>query len=333
MMLHEAIRSGRRVVLGALCWGLLLGTAGTSGLTPAVAAEDYPNKVVTLLVPFGAGGGTDRWARVMASSGFDVVEHGIRVENRGGAQGTIGWKNMLARGPDGHTVLLASPTPVLGSLIEKTPPFNPLNVKIVAYYSVFRPTLMVPKGKPYSDWQGFLDHIKTAKKKPSVGGTISLLIGLVNLLDQVGLADRVIPVTYSGTGKTMNDFLGGHIDLALVTTSTVVTILDRAIPIVNGTDRPYVGKAAKAFGKKVPNATDLGLKPFNPPRFIAMHPDTPDHQVDVMSKAFGKLLSLKQTKRLMAKLGEEIVYYPREKAEREYKKMVESSKKHLKLLK
>lgn len=331
MMLHEAIGSARRVLVGALCWGLLLGTAGTSGPAPAVAAEEYPDKVVQLLVPFGAGGGTDRWARVMASSGFDVFTHGIRVENRGGAQGTVGWKHMLSKGADGYTVLLASPTPVIATMLEKTPPFDPADIKIVAYYSVIRPTLMVLKGKSYSDWNGFIEHLKKGGKKPTVGGTLLLLIGLANLLDQVGLADRVTMVPYSGTGKSMSDFLGGHIDAVMVTDTTAAQSVDRAVSLVNGSGLPYVGAAAKALGN-VPNATDLGLEPYNPPRFLAMHPDTPDEQVRTMSEKFGKLLSLKPVKNLIAKLGEEIVFIPREQAEDEYKKLVASSRKYLPLL-
>ena len=332
MMLYEAIRSGRRVVRSALFWGLLLGTAGTSGLTPAVAAEEYPNKVVQLLVPFGAGGGTDRWARVMASSGFDVFKHGMRVENRGGAQGTIGWKHMLSQGADGHTVLLASPTPVIATMLEKTPPYDPANVQIVAYYSVIRPTLMVLKGKSYSDWKGFVEYLKKGGKKPTVGGTLLLLIGLANMLDQLGLADRVTMVTYSGTGQSMSDFLGGHIDTVMVTDTTAVQSVDRAVSIVNGSGLPYVGAAAKALGE-VPNATDLGLVPYNPPRFLAMHPDTPDEQVKVMSDKFGKLLNLKPVKNLIDKLGEEIVFIPRERAKEEYKNLVASSRKYLPMLK
>ena len=77
----------------------------------AAAAADYPSKTVKAIVPFGAGGGTDRWARIMSSVAFDVMDHGWHIQNRGGAAGTIGWKFMLDQGADGHTILLASQTP------------------------------------------------------------------------------------------------------------------------------------------------------------------------------------------------------------------------------
>lgn len=299
---------------------------------PAFAADDYPSKVVQCIVPFGAGGGTDRWARVMSSVGFDVFKSGMRIENRGGAAGTVGWKHMLDRGADGHSILLASPTPVIAALLEKKPPFDPANVKIAAYYSVMKPTLMAPKGKPYSSWDGLVKHLKAGGKKLTIGGTITQTLGPASLLSQLGLIDRVILVTYSGTGKTVNDFLGGHIDLAAVTTSTATTLAGKAVAILNASDIEYPAKARKVLGD-VPNAKTLGLRSFNPPRFIAMHPDTPDEQVAIMSKKLGEMLNSKPVKNLIGKLGEEIIFVPHDQAAKSYNDTLAEARKHLPMFK
>ena len=297
-----------------------------------VMAEDYPSKVVQAIVPFGAGGGTDRWARVMSSVGFDVFKSGMRVQNRGGASGTVGWKHMLDRGADGHSILLASPTPVIAALLEKKPPFDPVKVKIAAYYSVMKPTLVAPKGKPFSTWKGLVSHLKSGGKKVTIGGTITQTLGPASLLSQLGLIDRVILVTYSGTGKAVNDFLGGHIDMVTVTTSTAVSLAKKSSIVVNASSLEYPKKAKKTLGF-VPNATTLGLKPFNPPRFVAMHPDTPDEQVAAMSAKLGKMLKSKPVTRLIGKLGEVIVYQPHDKAATSYQAVLQDAKKHLKLFK
>jgi tripartite-type tricarboxylate transporter receptor subunit TctC len=319
----------RRALIGTLSMGAVLGMTGVLS-TPAQA--EYPSKTVLTVVPFGAGGGTDRWARVMSSVGFDVFKEGMRIQNRGGAGGTIGWKYMLDKGPDGHTILLASPTPVIAAMLEKKAPFDPSNVKIVAYYSNMRTTVMAPKGKAYDSWKGFLKYIKTAKKKPTYGATITHAIGLANMLDQLGLTKKVIFVTYSGTGKAVNDYLGGHINMIGISSSTAITLAKKHNVIVNGSSNPYPKKVAKKIGK-VPMASDLGLKPFNPPRFIAMHPDTPVKQVQLMSAKFKKLLSMKPVKKLMGKLGEQIVFLPHDQATAEYNKVLKSSRHLLKLLK
>lgn len=298
----------------------------------AAFAGDYPDKTVQAIVPFGAGGGTDRWVRVMSSVGFDVFDKGMRIQNRGGAGGTVGWKYMLEKGADGHSLLFASPTPVIAALLEKNPPFDPNNVKIVAYYSVMKPTLMAPKGKPYSSWDGLVKYLKSGGKKVTIGGTITMTLGPASVLNQLGLVDRVILVTYSGTGKAVNDFLGGHVDMVALTTSTAMTLTDRAVPILNSTDIDYPKDAKKKLGE-VPNAKTIGVKPFNPPRFIAMHPDTPDAEVAVMSKKLGEMLASKPVKNLIGKLGEVIVYRPYDKAAQEYKDVLASAKKNLPLFK
>ncbi len=317
---------------GLLAAGTLALGIAWSGPAAITAAADYPNQVVNAIVPFGAGGGTDRWARVMSSVGFDVFGHGMRVQNRGGAAGTIGWKYMLNKGPDGHSLLMASPTPVLAALLEQNPPFDPADVKIAAYYSIMKPTLMAPEGKPYSTWDGLVAELKNGGRKITIGGTITQTLGPASMLAQLGLVDRVTLVTYSGTGKAVNDFLGGHIDMVTVTTSTALSLLGRAVPVANASDLDYPKKAAKELGQ-VPNAASLGLKPYNPPRFIAMHGDTPDDQLASMSTLLGELLGTKSVKRLIGKLGEEITYLPHDAASKAYTKVLESAKANLGLFK
>ncbi len=311
-----------RLSLGLAAALLLAGGGGN------VLAADYPSKAITAVVPFGAGGGTDRWARVMSSVGFDVFGTGMRVQNRGGASGTVGWKYMLDQGADGHTVLMGSPTPVIAALLEKQPPFDPTKVKIVAYYSIMKPTLIAPKDKPFSSWDGLVTYLKEGGKKLTLGGTITQTLGIASLLGQLDLADRVVLVPYSGTGKAVNDFLGGHIDLAAVTTSTAVSLADKSVSLVNATDLDYPENATGVLGN-VPNAKKLGLKPFNPPRFIAVHPDTPDEQVAILSEKFGEMLKSKPVDRLIGKLGEVIIFVPHDEAKDAYQDVLAEAKKYL----
>jgi tripartite-type tricarboxylate transporter receptor subunit TctC len=307
--------------------------AATVAMQPTQAVADYPNdKTVLALVPFGAGGGTDRWARVMSSVGFDFFGKGLRVQNRGGASGTIGWKHMLEKGADGYTVILASPTPVLAAMAEKKPPFDTANVKIVAYYSVMKTTLMAPKGTPYDSWKGFIAHLKKGGKKVSIGATMTHLLGVVQALKELGVADRVILVPYSGTGKARGDYAGNHINMIALTASTAINMTQKHNVIFNASDSDYPKKIAKILGK-VPNAKTLGIRAYNPPRFFAMHPDTPDAQVQIMSKKLGKLLKAKPVKKLIGKLGEVIVYMPSDKATVAYKDVLALAKKNISLLK
>ena len=310
-----------------------LATAATAGAIAfgafAAAAADYPSKTVKAIVPFGAGGGTDRWARVMSSVAFDVMDVGWHIQNRGGAGGTVGWKYMLDQGGDGYAILMASPTPVIAALMESKPPFNPDEVKIAAYYSVMKPTMVAAKGKEWSTWDGLVKYAKDGGKKLTVGGTNTQLLGAANLFDQGGI--EAIYVPYSGTGKAVNDFLGGHINLVMVTTSTAVTLVDRGSIVVNTSSSPYDEKSAEALGNP-PRADELGYKGFNPPRFIAMHPDTTDEQVQIMGAKIGQMLETKSVKRLIGKLGEEITFVGYPEAQKLYAETMAQSKAAMKLL-
>jgi tripartite-type tricarboxylate transporter receptor subunit TctC len=321
-----------RTLLNGTCLAAVA-VAATVAMGPTQAVAEYPNdKTVLALVPFGAGGGTDRWARVMSSVGFDFFGKGMRVQNRGGAGGTIGWKHMLDKGADGYTVLLASPTPVLAAMAEKKPPFDTANVKIVAYYSLMKSTFMAPKGTPYETWPGFIKHLKSGGKKISLGATMTHLLGIVQTLKALGLEKRVILVNYSGTGKAMNDYMGKHINMIGLTTSTAITMTDKHNAIFNASNVDYPKKQKKRLGT-VPNAKSLKLEAYNPPRFFAMHPDTPDAQVKIMSEKLGALLKAKPVKKLIGKLGEIITYLPHDKATIEYKKVIALAKKNISLLK
>jgi tripartite-type tricarboxylate transporter receptor subunit TctC len=312
---------------------LALAGATTLAMTaPSLSfADSYPSTTVKTIVPFGAGGGTDRWARVMSSGAFDVFGHGMHVQNRGGASGTIGWKYMMDGKADGHSILLASPTPVMAALMEKKPPYDPANIKVPAYYSIMKPTLVGPKDKPYNTWEGLVAYLKDKNnKKLSIGGTMTQLLGPASLLAQLGLENRVILVPYSGTGKAVNDYLGGHISLVNVTTSTATGLAKDHAIIVNSTDLDYPKSAQKALAG-VPNAKSLGLKPFNPPRFVAMHPDTPDDQVKMMGEKIGELLKNKAVSKLIGKIGEDVVYVGPDKAQAQYQEVLIEAKKYLPL--
>jgi tripartite-type tricarboxylate transporter receptor subunit TctC len=298
-----------------------------TGARPTPEAAGYPSKMINFVVPFGAGGSTDRFARIMSSVGFDFFAKGIKVQNHPGQGGTIGWKHLLSKGADGHTVILASPTPILAALAEKSPPYYPANIKIVAQFSDLNTYLVSPKGKPYDSWQGFVKHLK-AGEKVVIGATMTHLLGVVQALKQLNLlTDRVTLVNYSGTGKAMNDYIGKHVDMIALTASTAVTMIRKHTAIFNSSDK----SSPKILGN-VPNAKSLGLTPYNPPRFFAMHPDTPDARVKIMSDRLGRLMEAKSFMRLISKIRMPISFTPRDKAQKAYTDILKLVQNNLWLL-
>ncbi len=319
-----------RKIFAALVSTLAL--PGLIALAPAKGfAAEYPSKTITWVVPFGAGGGTDRWARVLSSVAIDHFGQPWHVRNMPGASGVVGWKKTLERPADGYTIIQGSPTPVLSLLLEKTPPLKVDDIKIVAYLSAFRAVLFGPPGKSWSDWKGFVKYAKANPGKLTIGGTNSNLVGAANLLEQAGIKATLVP--YPSTGKASADFLGGHVMALAATTSTGLTIVpEKASTIVNTSDLALSKKAAKKLGNP-PSATDLGYKGISFPRWVGVHPDTPDSIADAISAKLANLVKDKSVKRLMGKLGEEIIFVPRNEAQAKYKDMVKAMRNAVKLLK
>lgn len=291
------------------------------------AYAEYPEKMITYVCIFKAGGGTDRWARVMSSGAKDAFGQFWHVINIPGADGIVGWREALKKPADGYTIIQGSSTPVIALLKEEKPPISPLDVKIVCYVSAFRAILVAKPGKPWSTWEGLKNYAKKNPGKLTVGGTTSLLMGQANLFDQAGLKATMVP--YDSTGDAVADFLGGHIHLASATFSTVETIVpDEAVAVVNTSEIPVKKKGFE----DLPNAKDLGYDGMAFPRWVGVHPDTSDPIVWTISEKMDNLLKHKSVTRLIKKMGEEIIFVPHAEAQQAYKKMVEGMKRTIQIL-
>lgn len=311
-----------KIFVPLLVAGMLVGVFGIKD-----ASAEYPEKMITYVVVFKAGGGTDRWARVMSSGAIDAFGQPWHVVNVPGADGIVGWREALKKPADGYTLIQGSSTPVIALLKEEKPPISPFDVKIVCYVSAFRAILVAKPGKPWSTWEGLKDYAKKNPGKLTVGGTTSLLMGQANMFDQAGFKTTMVP--YSSTADAVADFLGGHINTASVTFSTVETIVpEEAVAVVNTSEIPIKKKGFE----NIPNAKDLGYDGMAFPRWVGVRPDTPDALVETISAKMGDLLKHKSVEKLISKMGEEIIFIPHAEAQQAYKKMVEGMKRTIKVL-
>lgn len=316
----------RKIISVSLAFVFLL-----VGFSSIEAASDYPNKIITWVSPFGAGGGNDRWSRIMSSAAIDAFGQPWHVRNVPGASGVVGWRWLLKKPADGYTIILGASTPMIGLLMEEKPTIGLNDIKIACYASFFRGVLISQPGKPWSNWKGFKEYVSQNPKKITVGGSFSNIIGLVYMLDQAGLEVTYVP--YPSTGKAVADFIGKHIDMLVASVSTVKPLIpEKAAPVVNTSDLAINRKKHKVFAG-VPDAKDLGYEGLSFPRWVGVHPDTPDEIVDIISEKMGILLKSKSIKRLIGKIGEEIIYLPREEAEKEYIRTIEIMSKAVKIMK
>lgn len=178
------------------------------------AADDYPNRTVTIIVPFGPGGGTDTVARPAADALSRELGQPFVVENLPGANGVIGSVRAANAEPDGYTLYVGDFSTIVSTpLIDQGVPYSPLESfePITQFIEASQVFLVHPE----SPIETFADLIETARADPGGlnYGTSSTSTHLPVVLLAL-LADiEMTHIPYVGTGPVTNDLLAGHIDV------------------------------------------------------------------------------------------------------------------------
>ena len=178
-------------------------------------AQDYPNRTITMIVPYPAGGPSDVVARIMAEGMGKVLKQTIIIENIGGAGGTIGTTRLTTAAPDGYTLLAAS----MGSLVS-APAVTP-NVRydslkdftMVGLTANAPVAVVAKKDFPAKDLKEFVAYIKAhgdSVKQAHGGIGSSSHMACLLFASETGVKPQA--VAYRGTGPALNDLIGGHVD-------------------------------------------------------------------------------------------------------------------------
>jgi tripartite-type tricarboxylate transporter receptor subunit TctC len=236
----------------------LAATALTAG------AQAFPaSKPITIIVPFSAGGPTDRVARDLAEAMRKPLRATVRVDNAAGAGGSIG-ANKVAKAPaDGYTLLVhhigmaTMPTLVRNIPFKVDSDFEYLGmINDVPMTLIGKPTLPASNYKELASW------INQNKGKINLGnagvGSASHLCGM---LFQNALGVDMTAVPYKGTGPAMTDLIGGQIDLMCdQTTNTTSQIEGKKVKAYAVTSPKRLTTAAL---KDLPTLQESGVKDFN----------------------------------------------------------------------
>lgn len=237
-----------------------------AGLLACVAAfpalADYPDKPITLIVPFTAGGPTDKVGRDLAEALRKPLGGTIVIENVGGAGGTLGANKVAKATPDGYTLLLHHIGIASAPALYRTLPYKTLDdfeylgmVNDVPMTIIGRANLPANTFAELSKW---LEANKGKVNLANAGvGSASHLCGL---LFQSAMKMEMTTVPYKGTAPAMNDLLGGQVDVMCdQTTNTTGQIESGKVKAyaVTTPKRLPVGSLAK-----LPTADESGLKGF-----------------------------------------------------------------------
>ena len=306
----------------ALCVAALLAAVAPG---PVRADDAYPGRTVEWVVPFGPGGGSDRWARIMSSAAIDAFGQAWHVRNRGGEAGRLGWRYMLDRPADGYTILQGSMTPAIAALRDPASGVRPEDLKIAAFISSIKTHLVALPDSGFDSWDKLAARAPSGAP-PRIGGTPAVLLAAATGLDRLGVPAALH--SYSGTGEAVDALMAGQVDMAAVSTSTVFSLAGRASPVINLGARDNTPAIKEKIGD-IPWIGALGAVGVGVPRWVGVHPDTPDDIVERISEGVGKVLTDKSVVKLMARLGEEIHYLPRDAAAAAYAELLDRMKELL----
>lgn len=290
------------------------------------AFAEYPEKPITIIVPFAAGGPTDKVARDLAEALRKPLNNqSIVIENVGGAGGTLGAGKVAKAAPDGYTLLLHHIGMATAPTLYRSLPYKTL--EDFEYVGLINEVPMTLIGKPslpatsYADLSKWLAANQGKVNLAHAGvGSASHLCGL---LYQSTVKMEMTTVPYKGTGPAMTDLLGGQVDLMCdQTTNTSTQIESGKVKAFAVTTTKRLSTPALA---KLPTLDEAGLKGFNVTIWHGLYAPkgTPKAALDKVNAALKAALKDPAFQKSEAALGAVIVTDGRVNPA-EHKKFVEA---------
>jgi tripartite-type tricarboxylate transporter receptor subunit TctC len=237
--------------------------AFASLLAPAVQAQGYPEKPVTIVVPFAAGGPTDKVARDLGDVLRRELKQTVIIDNVGGAGGTLGAAKVAKANPDGYTLLLHHIGMATAPALYRNLPYKTLeDFEYLGMVNEVPMTLIGKPGLPANNFAELRKWIDANKGKINLANAgLGAASHLCGLLFQQAMAVDMTTVPYKGTAPAMTDLLGGQVDLMCdQTTNTTQQIESGKVKAFAVTSLKHLTTPALA---KLPTLDESGLKGFN----------------------------------------------------------------------
>ncbi len=280
--------------------------AATVGIAAPAMAQAFPDKPVTLIVPFAAGGPTDVVARMLAIPMGKSLGQTVVIENAVGAGGTIAATKVARAAPNGYTIFIHHMGMATAPALYRKLSFDPLtDYEYIGQVVDVPMTLLARKDFPPTTMPELLTYVKANKDKVSMAnaglGAVSHLCGLL-FQSQIGVELNTIP--YKGTGPAMNDLLGGQVDLLCdQTTQTVPMIKDGRVKVYGVTTLKRLSALPN-----VPTLDEQGLKGFEVKVWHGLYAPkgTPAPVLDKINVALRASLQDPMVKQRLAELSSDI---------------------------
>jgi tripartite-type tricarboxylate transporter receptor subunit TctC len=291
--------------LGALPLLLACAAAVHAQTSPPAAATDaYPNRTVTIVVPFPAGGGTDLGARLLAQKLAQKWGQGVVVDNRGGAAGLVGAEMVAKAKPDGYTLLIGNvgTQSINPSLYKKMPYDSDRAFAPVSLVAELPFVMMVSPTLPAKNVKEFVALAKASPDKLMFASSGSG--GSPHLTGEIFAAAagvRMTHVPYKGGTPAMTDLMGGHVDVLFA------SILESASYIKAGKLRglAVTGSARSPTLPDLPTLAEAGVPNAESGSWIGLlaPAGTPQAIVDKLAADVKAVLTVAETRQTLVEQG------------------------------
>jgi len=241
-------------LLARLAAAAMIVLAGSAG------AQTYPERTITMVVPFAAGGPTDTVTRLVADVMSKDLGQQIIVENVGGAGGTLGAGRVAKADPDGYTLLLHHIGMATSATLYRKLAYDTLNsFEYVGLVTEVPMTIVARKDFEPTDLKSLIDYVKANKDKVTLANAgIGAASHLCGMMLMSAIQTQFVTVPYKGTGPAMTDLLGGQVDFMCDQTTNTTK------QIKGGTIKGYAVTTAKRVDAlpDLPTAEEAGLPGF-----------------------------------------------------------------------
>ncbi len=287
--------------IAALCLAAIL-----AGLPQAVHAQDYPNRPITLIVPFPPGGSTTVMARNVADRLAVTLGQQVVVDNRGGAGGTIGTRAAAKSAPDGYTIVLGyTGTLAIAPSLYNNAGYDPRkDFAPIGMIGTAPSVLLVHPAVPVKSVAELIAYAKASTAplqygSPGVGTANHLAAEL--FANAAGI--KLTHVPYKGSGPVMNDLVGGHIPMSFVPIPAAIGNVQggrlRALAVTS--------PKRSALLPDLPTVQEAGVKGFDVAlRYgLAAPAGTPRPIIERLNKELNAALASDEVKKRLANEGAE----------------------------
>jgi len=256
----------------------------------SLAFAVYPEKQLTIVVPYPPGGSTDVLGRILAQSMSKDLGQAVIVENTGGAGGTIGAAKVAKASPDGYTLLFHNMAQASAPALYAKLPYDPVADFIsIGMVTEVPMVLVARKDFPAESLQGFIDYVKANPDKVNFANAgVGATSNLCEVLMKSTLGASWISVSYKGTGPALNDLLAGQVDVICdQPASTLQHIRAGSIKALAVASKERISSLPTT-----PTFSQSGLPGFQLSVWHALYApkDTPKPTIDRLTKALNNAL-------------------------------------------